>query len=103
MSDTERLLELIENCIVEHGGDLGGWTRREGETLQLFDGRLTLHAELKDAGPAATAKGAIHAHVFTTLHEYEDEEGQDASIHCPRPRNRPRNDGRRPGPGELAG
>ncbi len=71
MSDSERLLELIEKCIVEHGGDLGGWTRRNDDTLQLFDGRVTLRAELKDAPSAA--KGAVHAHVLTTLHEHEDE------------------------------
>jgi hypothetical protein len=63
---------LIEKGVVEHGGDLGGWTRRFDDALQLFDGRVTLRAELKDPGPAAADK-AIHAHVFTTLHEYEDE------------------------------
>lgn len=72
MSDTERLLEQIEEGIVAHGGDLGGWTRRHEETLQLFDGRVTLRAELHDAGPRAT-EGMVHAHIFTTLHEHEDE------------------------------
>jgi hypothetical protein len=70
MADSERLLELIETCVVEHGGDLGGWTRRTNDTLQLFDGRVTLRAELKDAGPSANV---VHAHVFTTLHEHTDE------------------------------
>lgn len=72
MSDSNRLLELIEEGIVEHGGDLGGWTGRTDDTLQLFDGRVTLRAELKDAGPSANA-GMVHAHVFTTLHEHDDE------------------------------
>src|SRR6516165_6617671 len=72
MSDSERLLERIEKGIVEHGGDLGGWTNRSDDTLELFDGRVTLRAELKDAGPSAAGK-AVHAHVLTTLHEYEDE------------------------------
>jgi hypothetical protein len=45
MSGEEQLLDLIEQGIVGHGGDLGGWTRRDGETLQLFDGRVTLRAE----------------------------------------------------------
>lgn len=72
MSDPHRLLELIEEGIVAHGGDLGGWTRRGDDTLQLFDGRVTLRAELNDAGPAADA-GMVHAHVFTTLHEHDDE------------------------------
>src|SRR5260370_42422391 len=72
MSDTGRLLELIEKGIVEHGGDLGGWTRRMDDTLQLFDGRVTLRAELKEAGTSG-ADGAVHAHVFTTLHEHDDE------------------------------
>lgn len=71
-SDTDRLLELIEKGVVDHGGDLGGWTRRFDETLHLFDGRVTLRAELKDPPPKA-AEGAIHAHVFTTLHEHDDE------------------------------
>ncbi len=72
MSDASRLLELIETCVVEHGGDLGGWTRLDDGALQLFDGRITLRAELRDAGPAAR-EGVIHAHVFATLHEYDDE------------------------------
>lgn len=73
MSDADRLLERIEEGIVEHGGDLGGWTRRSDETLQLFDGRVTLRAELKPINPSATG-GMVHAHVLTTLHEHEDEE-----------------------------
>ncbi len=72
LSDSERLLELIEKGIVEHGGDLGGWTRQSDGELQLFDGRVTLRAELKDAGPS-TPDTAVHAHVLTTLPEYEDE------------------------------
>jgi hypothetical protein len=72
MSDSEHLLELIEKCVVEHGGDLGGWTRLDDHALQLFDGRVTLRAELRDAGPSANA-GAVHAHVLTTLHEHDDE------------------------------
>src|SRR5262245_19026482 len=72
MSEANRLLELIENGIVEHGGDLGGWTRRGDEALQLFDGRVTLRTELQDAGPNAGER-SVHAHVFTTLHEHEDE------------------------------
>jgi hypothetical protein len=72
MSDSERLLERIEQGVVEHGGDLGGWTRRMDDTLQLFDGRVTLRAQLKDAGPSAGDRG-VHAHVLTTLHEHDDE------------------------------
>jgi hypothetical protein len=71
MSDSNRLLELIEKGVVEHGGDLGGWARHVDDTLQLFDGRVTLRAELKDGGPADD--GMVHAHVLTTLHEYDDE------------------------------
>src|SRR3954452_15706218 len=73
MSDSERLLEVIEKGVVEHGGDLGGWTRRIDDRLQLFDGRVTLCAEMKDAGPSAAAVCGIHAHVLTTLHEHDDE------------------------------
>ncbi|WP_165250924.1 hypothetical protein [Paludisphaera soli] len=72
MSDAARLLELIETCLVEHGGDLGGWTLLEDDALQVFDGRATLRAELRDASPAAR-EGMVHAHVFATLHEYDDE------------------------------
>jgi hypothetical protein len=71
MSDSNRLLELIENGIVGHGGDLGGWTRRDGDALQLFDGRVTLRAELRESGQAIA--GMVHAHVLTTLHEHDDE------------------------------
>jgi len=70
MSEAEQLLELIEKGVVEHGGDLGGWTRRSNDALQLFDGRVTLRAEIEDV--SSKAKG-IHAHVLTTLHEYDDE------------------------------
>jgi len=72
MSESEQLLELIENGVVEHGGDLGGWTRRADDGLQLFDGRVTLRAEIRDTPPSAAGK-AVHAHVLTTLHEYDDE------------------------------
>jgi hypothetical protein len=71
MSDADRLLERIEEGVVEHGGDLGGWTRRSDGALQLFDGRVTLRAELSDAESAD--EGMIHAHVLTTLHEHDDE------------------------------
>lgn len=73
MSDSQRLLELIEKCVVEHGGDLGGWSRLGDDSLQLFDGRVTLCAELKDGEPS-TAEGMVHAHVLTTLHDYDDEQ-----------------------------
>jgi hypothetical protein len=78
MSDSKRLLELIEQGVFGHGGDLGGWTRRTGDTVQLFDGRVMLRAELKDAGPSA-APGLVRAHVLTTLHEHDDE-GLDACL-----------------------
>ena len=71
MSESQQLLELIERFVVEHGGDLGGSTRLVNEALQLFDGRVTLRAEIKD--PDSSQANAVHAHVLTTLHEYEDE------------------------------
>lgn len=67
-----RLLEIIEDGIVQHGGDLDGWTRRDDETLQLFDGRVTLRAELLDEEESSEV--TVHAHVFTKLHEHDDEE-----------------------------
>ena len=71
MSASQRLLELIERSVVEHGGDLGGWTSHAGDALQLFDGRVTLRAEVEetDSSEATT----VHAHVLTILHEYDDE------------------------------
>jgi hypothetical protein len=75
MSDAATLLELIEDGVAAHGGDLGGWTRRDDESLQLFDGRVTLRAEMADEVPTEAKKeGIVHAHVFTTLHEHDDEE-----------------------------
>ncbi|QEH38445.1 hypothetical protein OJF2_70480 [Aquisphaera giovannonii] len=77
MSDSEALLDLIEACVVEHGGDLGGWTRRDGDgdgaSLHLFDGRVTLRATVSEGGPGG-GLGAVHAHVVATLHEHDDEE-----------------------------
>jgi hypothetical protein len=49
VSESERLLELIERAVVEHGGNLGGWTRRSDDALQLFDGRVTLRAEVNES------------------------------------------------------
>lgn len=72
MSDAEQLLQKIEDGIVEHGGDLGGWTRLDGGALQLFDGRITLRAELRGE-PSRSGAGMVHAHVLATLHEYDDE------------------------------
>ncbi|MCA9096260.1 MAG: hypothetical protein KDA68_22425 [Planctomycetaceae bacterium] len=71
MSDTARLLELIEDRIVAHGGELGGWTRLDAEELQLFDGRVTLRAEMHES--PSVEKGVVHVHVLTKLHEFEDE------------------------------
>ena len=71
MPESERLLELIEDGVVGHGGDLAGWMCRTDDSLQLFDGRVTLCAEVKDSEPPRD--GSVHAHVFTTLHEHDDE------------------------------
>lgn len=71
MAEAEQLLERIEEGIVTHGGDLGGWTRLHDGQLQLFDGRVTLTAEVYLQEPADS--GVAHCHVFTQLHEYDDE------------------------------
>ena len=70
MSDAARLLEIIEEAIVAHGGDLGGWTQRTDEAVKLFDGRVSLRAEISES-PAPGQ--AVHAHVFTTLHDFDDD------------------------------
>src|SRR5262245_34512747 len=72
MSDSNRLLEQIEEGVTAHGGDLGGWTRRAEDTLQLFDGRVTLRADIREAGPSIGDRG-VHAHVLTALHNHNDE------------------------------
>ncbi|MEZ6143482.1 MAG: hypothetical protein R3B84_23175 [Zavarzinella sp.] len=72
MSDEEFLLDEIEKGIIAHGGDLGGWTKREDDTLQLFDGRVTLRALIHDSNPSNKLE-MVHAHVLTTLHDYDDE------------------------------
>ena len=70
MAGLDRLLELIEDGVNAHGGDLGGWTQRTDDSLQLFDGRVTLSAY--DAGQNDRA-GYLHAHVLATLHDYDDQ------------------------------
>ncbi|MFO1064310.1 MAG: hypothetical protein U0892_10645 [Pirellulales bacterium] len=72
MSERRAILEIIEQMIVEHGGDLGGWTQLEDDRLKLFDGRITLHIEFPD-GEVKSDAAAIHAHVYATLHEHDDE------------------------------
>ncbi len=69
MSDPERLLERIEEGVVEHGGDLGGWTRRSDDALQLFDGRVTLTIKLEDRAQPdeGMVQAHVHVHVLTTL------------------------------------
>lgn len=69
MPEAARLLELIEERITEHGGDLGGWTARSGGRLSLFDGRVTLRAEIVEARDGKP----VHAHVFATVREYGGE------------------------------
>jgi len=64
-----RLLERIEERLAEHGGDLGGWTARSVDALKIFDGRVTLRAEILEQ----ESDRLIHAHVFATLHEHGDE------------------------------
>lgn len=70
MSDTELLLERIEEGLASHGGDLGGWTRREEGRLHLFDGRVSLVAQLADEQPHEMA---VHTHLLATLHDHDDE------------------------------
>ena len=72
MDESQRLLELIEEAVVAHGGDLGGWTKLDDGALQVFDGRVTLRASLKENDPGSHSL-VIHAHVLATLHEHDDE------------------------------
>jgi hypothetical protein len=72
MSETDLILDLIEKGILAHGGNLGGGTRRTDDGLQLFDGRVTSRAVLKDIAPSGSAT-SVHAHVLTALHEHDNE------------------------------
>jgi hypothetical protein len=69
VSESARLLELIEEGIATHGGDLGGWTARSGAEARLFDGRISVRVEIIEGDPS---KPAVHAHVLATLHDYDD-------------------------------
>lgn len=72
MSDSARILEIIDLAVKEHGGDLGGTTNNLGDSLQLFDGRVTLTVKLEE--PCTDSAGqSIHAHLLALLHEYDDE------------------------------
>ncbi|MBI1247586.1 hypothetical protein GC197_07025 [bacterium] len=71
MSDANRLLEIIEEGINAHGGDLGGWTQFIEEQLKLFDGRVTLRADVYEM--ERQDPGMAHCHVFATLHDCDDE------------------------------
>lgn len=70
-SDEQILLASIEEGVNQHGGDLGGWTKLDDESLKLFDGRVTLSAEIHPGDPME--QGVVHAHVFTKLHDHDDE------------------------------
>ena len=69
--DEQLLLSSIEEGVNQHGGDLGGWTKLDDGSLKLFDGRVTLTAEIHPGDPME--QGVVHAHVFTKLHDHDDE------------------------------
>ncbi len=71
MTQSEQLLENIEECLNQHGGDLGGWTRLSDDCLQIFDGRVSLKAKTYESNQSR--EGVVHVHVLATLHEHEDE------------------------------
>ena len=72
MSDDLDLLNKIEEGLVAHGGDLGGWTKVEAESLKIFDGRVSLKVDLADLEGSLAVDQVVHAHVFATLHEHDD-------------------------------
>ncbi len=71
VTEEHQLLEFIEEGIVAHGGDLGGWTQLFDGQLKLFDGRITLTGEIYEGEDGR--REMAHCHVFATLHEYDDE------------------------------
>ena len=71
MSEQTGFLESIEEGINGHSDDLSGWTRLDDGRLQVFDGRVTIQAEIY---PMEQDNDNIaHVHVFSTLHEHDDE------------------------------
>jgi hypothetical protein len=72
MENSVQFLELVEEALTQHGGDLGGWTKLDGEKLQVFDGRVTLTAEIIGAESKSSGE-SVHIHLFAMLHEHEDE------------------------------
>ncbi|GAA4425490.1 hypothetical protein [Bremerella cremea] len=71
MSDAHQLLEFIEEGLNIHGEELGGWTQLLDEQLKIFDGRVTLSAEIHEM--ESPQDGMVHCHVFAQLHDYDDE------------------------------
>ena len=71
MSDEHALLCAIEDALNQHGGDLGGWTKLNEQSCQIFAGRVTLKAEISPN--EGGMEGLVHAHVFATMHDHQDE------------------------------
>jgi len=71
VTEEHQLLEFIEEGIVTHGGELGGWTQLFDGNLKLFDGRVTLTGQIHEGEDGR--REMAHCHVFITLHEYDDE------------------------------
>ncbi len=71
MSESDRLLELIEEGLADYGGDLDGRICHSDGCLQIFDGRVTLQAELREQ--AQFQETRVHVHVLATLHEFDHE------------------------------
>ncbi|MBA2117029.1 hypothetical protein [Bremerella alba] len=71
MTEEHQLLEHIEEGIVTHGGELGGWTQLFDGSLKLFDGRISLSVVIYEGEDGR--REMAHCHVYATLHEYDDE------------------------------
>lgn len=71
VTEEHQLLEYIEEGIVAHDGDLGGWTQLFDGQLKLFDGRITLTGEIYEGEQGR--REMAHCHVFATLHDFDDE------------------------------
>ncbi|MEM1186586.1 MAG: hypothetical protein AAGI53_16475 [Planctomycetota bacterium] len=67
-----KLLEMIESTVVAHGDEFGGWTKLDGDELKVFDGRITLRAQVH-IHPKPDGAAMAQCSVLATLHDHGDE------------------------------
>jgi len=63
---------MIESTVVAHGDEFGGWTKLDGDELKVFDGRVTLRAQVH-THPKPGGAAMAQCSVLATLHDHGDE------------------------------